>query len=438
MTMNRRHLVAIALADAFLAGPAGIEGLAERAAHCLGRKHRWITPLCKRAFQRFGSSLATTDRRKLIAWIEEDRGYQAAWDAYRVPRIQHYFLDPPPMAPRTGALAACDLPAIPTPGDLARWLGTSTPEMDWFADLRGMNPAEGPLGHYRYVWVAKSHGARLMEVPKARLRQLQRKILRGILDRVPVHGAAHGFRQGHSCRSFVAPHVGREVELRMDLRDFFPSIPVPRIRALFETLGYPEAVARILAGLCTNRAPMSVARRGAASWIQAKNLGIPHLPQGAPTSPSLANLCALHLDLRLDALAESVNGRYTRYADDIAISGDETLRRGVSRVSGLVARIALEEQFAVNHRKTRAMHRSHRQLLTGIVVNAKPNVRRPDFDRLKAILTNCARHGPNSQNRDRLKDFRAHLEGRVAHVASLNPLRAAKLQALLAAIEWNA
>jgi hypothetical protein len=241
-----------------------------------------------------------------------------------------------------------------------------------------------------------------MEVPKARLRQLQRKILRGILDRVPVHAAAHGFRQGRSCRSFVAPHVGREVVLRMDLRDFFPSIPV----------------ARILAGLCTN--------------------GVRHLPQGAPTSPSLANLCALHLDLRLDALAESVNGRYTRYADDIAISGDEVLRRRVSRVSGLVSRIAIEEQFAVNHRKTRAMHRSHRQLLTGIVVNEKANVRRPDFDRLKAILTNCARYGPDSQNRERRMDFRGHLEGRVAHVASLNPSRATKLQAILATIDWNA
>lgn len=415
-----------------------IKGLAERAAWCLGRKHRWIAPLCKRTFHRFGSSLAATDRRKLIGFIEEDRGFQAAWDASRVPRIQHYFLDPPPMAPRTGALASCDLPPIPTPGDLARWLGITITQMDWFADLRTMNPAEGPLSHYRYVWVAKRHGARLMEVPKARLRQLQRKILRGILDQVPVHAAAHGFRRGHSCRSFVAPHVGRQVVLRMDLRDFFPSIPVPRIHALFETLGYPEAVARILAGLCTNQVPMSVARPGAVSWIQAKNLGVPHLPQGAPTSPSLANLCALHLDLRLDALAESVGGRYTRYADDIAISGDEILRRRVSRVSGLVSRIAIEEQFSVNHRKTRAMHRSHRQFLTGIVVNEKTNVRRPEFDQLKAILTNCARHGPDSQNRDRRKDFRAHLEGRVAHVASLNPSRAMRLQSILATIDWHA
>lgn len=434
--MDHRHTVAEALADAFLAGTPESDGFAERAAWCLGRKHRWIAPLCKRAFRRFGSSLTHSDRRKLIAWIRDDRGFHDAWSVSRIPRVQHYFLDPPPMGPRTGALATCNLPAIPTPGDLAMWLGVSVAEMDWFADLREMNPAYGPLCHYRYVWVPKRHGVRLMEAPKAKLRDLQRKILRGLLDPVPVHAAAHGFRQGHSCRSFVAPHVGCEMVLKMDLRDFFPNIPGPRIHALFEMLGYPEAVSRILTALCTNQVPMSVARHGASSWAEAKRLGVPHLPQGAPTSPALANLCALHLDFRLDALAESLDGRYTRYADDIAISGGEALRRRVSKVSGMVSLIALEERFEVNHRKTRAMHRSHRQLLTGIVVNEKPNVRRHEFDRLKAILTNCARHGPGSQNRDGKKNFRAHLAGRVAYVTSLNSVRGAKLDALLRAIDW--
>ena len=436
--MNRRHLVAFALADAFLAGSPDIEGLTKRAAWCLGRKHRWIKPLCRRAFQTFGSALAASDRRKVAEWIAQDEGFRNAWQAPRPPRIVHYFLDTARMVPRKGALAACKLPDLPTPADLAAWLGITIAELDWFADVRGMNPAEGVLSHYRYAWVPKRYGARLMEIPKPRLRAMQRKVLREILDAIPLHDAAHGFRQGRSCKTFVAPHTRQHVLLRMDLKNFFPSIPGSRIHALFTTLGYPEAVARTFTGLCTHHVPMSLARRGAASWEEAKLLGVPHLPQGAPTSPALANACALHLDLRLDALAQVMGARYTRYADDVAFSGGEVVRRRVARISQLVASIVLEEGFEVNHRKTRAMHRSDRQVLTGIVVNEKPNIRRHEFDRLKAILTNCLRHGPASQNREARKDFKAHLAGRIAHVASLNSARGARLDALFKQIDWRA
>jgi hypothetical protein len=435
--MKREHLVAEALADALLAGGAEVDGFVARAAWVLGRKHRWIAPLCKRVFRQFGSSLDHRSRAKLIEWIRNDRGYHDAWLASRPPRIVHYVLDPPRMAPRKGALAGCALPDIPTAGDLAGWLGLTIGELDWFADVHALNPAHGPLSHYRYVWVPKSYGARLMEIPKPRLRDIQRTILRGILDPIPVHAAAHGFRKGKSCRTFVEPHIGRDVVLRMDLRDFFPSIPAPRIHALFATLGYPEAVARLLAAICTNVVPMNVARRGTDSWLAAKRLGVPHLPQGAPTSPALANLCALHLDMRLDELARSMDGRYTRYADDLALSGGKVMRRRMPAISRLVNVIAMEEGFEVNHRKTRSMHRSHRQILTGVVVNEKANVRRDEFDRLKAILTNCARHGPASQNRNGEADFRSHLSGRIAHVASLNWERGKRLQEIFRRIEWR-
>ncbi|MCA9558444.1 MAG: RNA-directed DNA polymerase, partial [Myxococcales bacterium] len=68
----------------------------------------------------------------------------------------------------------------------------------------------------------------------------------------------------------------------------------------------------------------------------------------------------------------------------------------------------------------------------------RPNVARADFDRLKAVLTNCARHGAASQNRDAHPAWQAHLEGRVAWVASVHPERGARLRALLAQIDWSA
>ena len=435
--MKRKQLVAEVLAESLLAGETGVAEFKERAAWTLGRRHRWIAPFCTRLFHRFGSSLSQSDRRKLVDWILDDAGYRSAWDAIRQPRIAHYPLDPPRMSPRHGTLAACALPALPTSRDLADWLGIGTPELDWFADVRALNSIEGPLCHYRYEWVVKRFGARLIEMPKVKLKEVQRKILRGILDPVPVHRAAHGFLKGHSCLTYVGPHVGRDVVLRMDLRDFFPSISAARIRSLFATLGYPEMVAWLLTGLCTNAVPMRVARRGASSWLEAKRLGVPHLPQGAPTSPALANLSALHLDFRLDALARSMDAEYTRYADDLAISGSGALRRKIGRVPMLVAAIALEEGFEVNHRKTRVMHGSDRQLLTGIVVNDRPNLRRTEFDRLKAILTNCVRHGPETQNRQRTPDFRAHLAGRLAYLESLNPVRAARLDRIFRSINWD-
>ena len=83
------------------------------------------------------------------------------------------------------------------------------------------------------------------------------------------------------------------------------------------------------------------------------------------------------------------------------------------------------------------MRRGVRQRLAGVVANERLNVMRADFDRLKATLTNCVRHGPESQNRDAHPSYRAHLEGRVGFVESINPAKGKRLRAILERIEWN-
>ena len=162
----------------------------------------------------------------------------------------------------------------------------------------------------------------------------------------------------------------------------------------------------------------------------------PHLPQGAPTSPALANLCTYRADCRLTGLAQSVGATYTRYADDIAFSGDGRFERGIERFSTHVAAILMEEGFRVHFRKIRVMRQGVRQHLAGLVINDHPNVMRADFDRLKATLTNCVRFGPESQNRDALPYFRAHLEGRLAFMASINPAKAVRLRKVFFMIEF--
>lgn len=159
----------------------------------------------------------------------------------------------------------------------------------------------------------------------------------------------------------------------------------------------------------------------------------PHLAQGAPTSPALANLAAHRLDARLSALATKEGLAYTRYADDLCFSGEFV----GDRFLGWVEAIARDERFRIHPRKTRRMHRGTRQRVTSIVVNEHPNVDRPTFDRLKATLTNCVRHGPASQNRAEHPDFRAHLQGRIAWVSMVSPRRGEKLRALFDAIRWE-
>ena len=202
-----------------------------------------------------------------------------------------------------------------------------------------------------------------------------------------------------------------------------------------------STLARELTALCTTATPEPVLRRmfeeGGLSWSQLQRLRDPHLPQGAPTSPALANLCAFRLDLRLDGLAHALGGRHTRYADDIVLSGGKHLSESMPRVETWVGRIAREEGFILNHRKTRCSTAGHRQSVCGIVVNQRPNLPRPEFDRLKAILHHCVIHGPASQNREGMPHWREYLHGRVAWVAQLNPVKAQRLKHLFEQIDWS-
>lgn len=354
-----------------------------------------------------------------------------------VPRIRRLILRTAKMGMRPLALAECTLPDLPTVQGLALWLGVPLDRLQWWSP-------ETPLGaeHYRYKLTPKrSGGLRLLEVPKAELKRVQRAINTGLLQQVPVHEAAHGFRAGHSVATHAAAHVGQAVVIKFDLQDFFGSIRAAHVIAVWRTLGYPPAVARCLAALCTHRtAPMVTQRMredGGLSWLGAKRLRAAHLPQGAPTSPALANLCAFGLDLRLDGLAWAFGARYTRYADDLVFSGPEALRGQFRALQAWVAAIAQDEGFALHPDKTRCVPAHLQQRVTGVVVNARAQTPRQDYDRLKACLHQCAHQGPASQNHDQHPDFRAHLLGRIGWVKQFNPTRGAKLMALFERIGWE-
>jgi len=431
-----------ALARVFAAGEQTWRSIAARGAQVLGRRWRWLGPLARAYLTAFPGPVSPR-RRKVERFLWTEPVFCEALEKYGAEVVlADPFVAVQAMQP-VEAVRGWKLPAIATVGELAAWLEITVAELEWFADLKGLGTGDGAkLGHYHYRPVAKNSGGwRLIESPKQRLKALQRKVLHGILDPVPVHAAVHGFVKERSIRTFAAPHVGQPVVLRLDLGDFFPSVSGRRVQAIFRTLGYPEAVADLLGGICTNAVPRGVWAAVSADPSGLRELravyGRPHLPQGAPTSPALANLCGYRLDCRLSGLAEASGARYTRYADDLAFSGSGAFSRGVERFAAHAAAVAMEEGFVVNVRKTRAMRQGVRQHLAGLVVNTRLNVGRKEFDALKALLTNCVRNGPESQNREVLPVFRAHLEGRVGFVESIHAARGTRLRQLLERVEWE-
>jgi RNA-directed DNA polymerase len=448
MNSSHRRQLAKGLADALLAGVPTLQSGIQRVAKILGEQPAWLARLVYESVIRFAHVWHPSQRAALTEFIVGHWASIEGFDSNNL-SLRSYTFNAPLMAAPNGAIGRLALPDIPAVGDLAHWLGVGVNELAWLADIQGRNSrfSDGPLQHYRVSALPKRDGNwRLVEAPKSRLRKLQRRLLDDLLDFVPVHEAAHGFRRCRSPLTHARQHAGKAIVMRLDLEDFFPSIGRARVAAVFRTIGYPPGVALYLASLCTTqtrRPALEAALRGAGyrmqsttQWQNLQRYRTPHLPQGAPSSPALSNLCAFRLDLRLASAAEAADAVFSRYADDLTFSGGPDFARGAERFGLLVTRIADEEGFRVNTRKTRLMRASTRQRVTGLVVNHAPAVARDEYERLKAIVHNCLRHGPESQNREASPRFRDHLGGRIAHLGFVNPARGARVRAAFDRISW--
>lgn len=450
MTTDRQlATVATALADAFLAGAWTRGALIDRGAGVVSGRQRWLGSLVTSVLQAYRD--APVDRpRELAAFIAvcgplPDAFSRAREDGGPVPQVLRRRVAPTAMGRTRWPVRRLD-----TVADVAGWLGLSAAELDWLADRRSLErrvPDER-LRHYRYRWLPKPDGGvRLLEAPKELLKERQRRLLRDVLGHIPAHPAAYGFVPGRSAVSHAAAHAGRPVVVRLDLESFFAGVSAGRVFGILRTAGYPQPVAHTLTGLTTNVVPREVWRRSPwpahpALLDRHARLGLrlatPHLPQGAPTSPALANLAAYRLDRRLGGLAETFEATYTRYADDLTFSGDRRLLPAMRTLLRAAEDIAGGEGFRLNESKTRVRTSAQRQRVAGLVVNVAPNVARAEYDRLKAVLHDAARHGPEAANRSGQPEFRAHVLGRIAWIAAVNPARGARLRAALSRIEWDA
>ena len=238
--MQSHATIARALSNAFVAGEIDVDRLVDSGSRVLGRRWRWLRPLARRVVERFGGR--PRPRQTTVAkFILSDRGFSRACERHEL-QIADVLAVTSMMCP-IGIAHAWRLPPILNTGELADWLGVTTDELDWFADLRTLEfkRSQGRLRHYHYRPLTKRFGhVRLIEAPKSRLKEIQRRILKAILGQIPPHDAAHGFCAGRSIKTFATPHVGKTAVLKIDLQDFFPSISAARIQSVFRAVGYPE------------------------------------------------------------------------------------------------------------------------------------------------------------------------------------------------------
>ena len=187
---------------------------------------------------------------------------------------------------------------------------------------------------------------RWIEAPTERLKGVQRLILDRLLINIPLNGAAHGFVPKRSILTHASQHRRKRWVVSLDIRSFFPSVSRERVREVAEELPIPKQDIKHFVNLTTRN---------------------DHLPQGAPTSPTLGNLVLRKLDKQLCNLVRGTGWFYTRYADDLTFSGFKKPKDILQKASRLIR----DDGFSISDEKSRIMGKEQRQMVTGIVVNDK-------------------------------------------------------------------
>ncbi len=225
--------------------------------------------------------------------------------------------------------------------------------------------------HYSvfYLWKDQAHKKRRqIEAPDIRLKKMQHMILRKMLYAFAPSPYSHGFVRKRSIVSNAALHTGRKFVLKLDLKDFFPSVTREMILREWRsnkliTPQNEQAVQTILR-LCMYK---------------------DRLPQGAPTSPALANIVCRKLDYTLAEFARKRSMTYSRYADDLTFSGNsDECYKLIPLIKELVAACG----FTVNEKKVNVLKPHRRQTVTGLVVNCagRVGVKRHERMKLRAYM----------------------------------------------------
>ena len=331
------------------------------------------------------SSMNDAEKKLYKARREEERRvrkelYKRAWQAYKRSHVVHlgpgvfwhdtadvdrFDADDPERRRQENAL-----PALADVTAFSKAVGLSIPRLRWLAYHREVDSGT----HYHRWQVPKRDGSlRLISAPKPELKAVQRWITREVTEHLPVHGAAHGFLIGRSIVTNAKVHAGARIVVKLDIRGFYPTVTMRRVKGLLRRAGLGEQVATLMALLATESPREEVVREGKTYYVAVAPRS---LPQGAPTSPSITNALCMRLDCRLTGLAKKLGCRYTRYADDLTFSWHGTQGSDIGALLRAVTQIVRTEGFAIHANKTRVMRKGARQKVTGLIVNEAPG--RPD------------------------------------------------------------
>lgn len=337
---------------------------------------------------------------------------------------------------------------------LAALSGTSYPV------LRGIVGRKTELGSdraYRIFRIRKkiskvgsAQRYRTICIPSPVLLRVQRYIHEHILMHLPVHSSSIAYSAGNKIAEEIAVHCGCKWLIKVDVKNFFEAIPEQGVYKVFRGAGYPALISFEMARLCTRVVPLNwtegphgylnnrCSRFSIAAYSNPSQDARPagtqiqgSLPQGSPSSPLLANLCARKLDEKIEELADDYGLVYTRYADDLALSTDDQCftRRKAKQVIGRIYSLMASCGLTPNTAKTVVVPPGGRKLLLGLYVDSdRPKLSRDFRYRLEQHLHFCLhpRVGPVSHAKqkgfDAVLGFKNHVRGLIAYAVQVDPL----------------
>lgn len=265
------------------------------------------------------------------------------------------------------------LPLILTLGHLAYHTDIPYHELQLFVDRRKYS--------YRDFRIKKrSGGFRMISVPFQKLLHVQKWINKFILSKAEANPYSFAFIEGKSVKQCAETHLGCKWLIKIDLRHFFESISEIQVYEYFHSLGYSKLLAFELARICTKTYRLDSIKYDNDYWrtrtyrtykiYQDKRIG--HLPQGAPTSPMLANCIVKNLDYAIAKYTTERDIIYTRYADDLIFSttnpnfGMKNANTLISYVYRLLPNYGLKP----NTQKTNILHPGARKIVLGLLVDS--------------------------------------------------------------------
>jgi len=264
--------------------------------------------------------------------------------------------------------------------------------------------------------VPKPNGTkRTIRPPKPVLREVQRTLLDTLQACIRYPRWMMGSVPKRSIFEHAKPHVGRKMVATFDVKAFYPSTTPAMVRAVLERFGLGDAAADAVLRLVTKD---------------------DQLPQGGPTSGFLANLALEPADRRIDALCRKHNLAFTRYVDDMAISGETDL----TKFQGTIIEAVKDCGYDIAPEKIRYMGRNVAQVVTKLRVNDKLRPTREFMVSVKAEIWECLNAGAATVAAERgvqLHNLKNSLTGKVSHIRGADAAEGEKLRGMLCGVEWR-